>query len=126
MTYEDPGTNSAFRVACAVCGRGATRPNGRCEDHWDACRCCDGSIADDGTCADCGCADGCDWVTAAGTRCGGLLVPGLTRCMRHATAERDGVFAAYFDYVAACEAENLDAHGFEAWEIHGRPTGPLG
>ena len=32
----------------------------------------------------------------------------------------------YADYVAACHAENLDAHTFHMWTIHGRPTGPLG
>lgn len=33
---------------------------------------------------------------------------------------------AYGDYVAACEVENLDAHPFGAWRVHGRPSGPLG
>jgi len=33
---------------------------------------------------------------------------------------------AYRAYVAECEAENLEAHSQHMWEIHGRPTGPLG
>lgn len=32
----------------------------------------------------------------------------------------------YERYVAACEAENLDAHSEHMWEVHGRPDGPLG
>ena len=33
--------------------------------------------------------------------------------------------AAWLAYVAACEAENLDAHGFRTWRVHGCPVGPL-
>lgn len=32
---------------------------------------------------------------------------------------------AYDDYVAACEAENLEPHTRHMWEIHGCPTGPI-
>lgn len=32
----------------------------------------------------------------------------------------------YADYLAACEAENLEAHPFGMWQIHGEPAGPLG
>lgn len=33
---------------------------------------------------------------------------------------------AYVRYVAACEAEGLDAHDLHMWEVHGRPDGPIG
>jgi hypothetical protein len=32
----------------------------------------------------------------------------------------------YFAYAQACEEENLDAHDYHMWEVHGRPAGPLG
>ena len=34
--------------------------------------------------------------------------------------------AAYWAYVAECEAENLEAHPRQMWETMGRPKGPLG
>lgn len=33
---------------------------------------------------------------------------------------------AYVAYIAACEAENLDHHSRQMWDVHGQPSGPLG
>lgn len=31
----------------------------------------------------------------------------------------------YLSYVIACDAENLPAHDFDMWQVHGRPIGPI-
>lgn len=33
---------------------------------------------------------------------------------------------AYQAYCRECEAENLEAHSFDMWTVHGEPEGPLG
>lgn len=32
----------------------------------------------------------------------------------------------WYDYLKACEAENLEPHSFHMWTVHGMPEGPLG
>jgi hypothetical protein len=44
----------------------------------------------------------------------------ILRIIRHAAS------GAYSDYIAECEAETLDPHGFHMWTVHGFPTSPLG
>ena len=34
--------------------------------------------------------------------------------------------AAHAEYVAECEAEELEAHDVHMWWVHGCPAGPLG
>lgn len=33
--------------------------------------------------------------------------------------------ARYRRYVARCNWESLDAHTFDVWKVHGRPSGPV-
>ena len=32
---------------------------------------------------------------------------------------------AYNNYVEACDAENLEHHGYDLWIVHGKPSGPI-